>query len=461
MLWPVRIPLADVARVVDRTANSHDLFLTATLLTGSAGEYQGLVGKAAEERAAKIIPQQAVPWDNWQQPTVFAASLISVLLLTGWWCPSLDPFGKKAEATHHQQTKKLLEEQKKANDQRKLELAKTDLSKENSDELEKALQILKQDLNKMRPEKKAENHKLLTADREMFRHQMSLTQEQLKNLMKDPHFDQSFGGEELDALRRIKKELQMGSSEGAQKEMEAIQKLLERLSKIEDPVERSEKEREILKKIKKLADFAQKEAGSKALSSALQRAMQQLDALKADPHSKEAMEGLRESMELAKSEFKQLAQNSRDLKSLEDALKLLGMADKLNQSEQLDGELTEGKGGLADYEELYRSLMAGMPGNGEGMGEEGQGSGGKAPEDDSIETNFKDEKSKSLIQKGKILMTTKVKGTSDEGKVVEDYKAAIRDIRQSAADAIESEQVPPGYHEGIKKYFDTLKGKDE
>ena len=48
--------------------------------------------------------------------------------------------------------------------------------------------------------------------------------------------------------------------------------------------------------------------------------------------------------------------------------------------------------------------------DGEGLGGEGMGSGGKAPEDDSITTDFKTEQSKSAVTAGKVLLSVKTKG---------------------------------------------------
>ena len=52
LIIPLRIEPSDVARQVDRSAGSHDLFLTTTWLHTAAGGYQKLVQKSAEEQAA-------------------------------------------------------------------------------------------------------------------------------------------------------------------------------------------------------------------------------------------------------------------------------------------------------------------------------------------------------------------------------------------------------------------------
>ena len=84
------------------------------------------------------------------------------------------------------------------------------------------------------------------------------------------------------------------------------------------------------------------------------------------------------------------------------------------------------------------------------------GRGGKVDEDDSAVTDFKTEKSKSQIRAGKVLLSMKTKGLSDRGDAKKNYLSAVRRIKQGVSEAIVQEQVPPGYHEGIKSYFDKI-----
>ncbi len=35
----------------------------------------------------------------------------------------------------------------------------------------------------------------------------------------------------------------------------------------------------------------------------------------------------------------------------------------------------------------------------------------------------------------------------------------MRGVKQGVSEALQAEQVPPGYHDAIKKYFDTLPEK--
>ena len=212
--------------------------------------------------------------------------------------------------------------------------------------------------------------------------------------------------------------------------------------------------------MKEMEKFASEQANSKTLAAALQRARKQMEMLDGEL-SEEARKTLEQSLELSKLELEELAQSARDLKQLEQALKTLQLAKQLNQGEKLDGEMCEGCSTLADYEELYREMMAqngmgeGGEGNGEGTGGRGMGRGGKVEEDDSVDTGFKAERSKSQIVAGKVLLSLKTKGLSDSGDVKKQFEA-VRRIKQGVSEAIEAEQVPPGYHNGIKSYFDKI-----
>ena len=48
------------------------------------------------------------------------------------------------------------------------------------------------------------------------------------------------------------------------------------------------------------------------------------------------------------------------------------------------------------------------------------------------------------------------KGLSDKGDASKEYKTLIQKVKQGYSEAILQEQVPPGYHDGIKSYFDNL-----
>jgi len=459
---------AAAARCADRSQNTHDLFLTLTMLDNSVGEYKPLVGRDAEARAGKLRAAQVLPF-IWDRPAVIRGLSIPVtlgVLAAGiFLLPSLDPFAVQAAAREKEVLAQRVAESKKQTETRKAELKKqSDLDDENSEEVAQALEKLKADLRKMRKIEKLPNSERLAVNQKALGDKWrKLNNDQLKELMNGNELDQRFGGESAEEMREWKRELQQGSSEKLQEAIEQLKEELKQLAKTEDPVERSEMMRKIEKQLKEMSDFATKEAGSKPLAAALQRAKDQLAAMENNESEKleqEALEALEESLELSQMEAENLAQAARDMKSLEEALQLVSMAKKLNSEEQLDGEGTESAQSLEEYAELYKELMAGMPGEGGPLGGEGFGEGGEAPEDDSVKTDFVDETSKSAVQKGKVLLSMKTKGMSDTGEARKEYRQAFDDIKQGAAEAIEQEQIPPGYIDTIQKYFDKIETVD-
>ena len=163
--------------------------------------------------------------------------------------------------------------------------------------------------------------------------------------------------------------------------------------------------------------------------------------------------------------MEQVAQAAKDLKKLEDAFKTLAEAQKLNQKGELDGSKCEGCETLADYEELY-AQMNGQPGEGEGnKGQNrGFGKGGEADYDDSDPEGYKKEKEKSQVQAGKILLSIKTKEYAEEKdfdpEKMREYQQSVGKLKSSVQSAIDTEEIPPGYVDGIKGYFDKIENVD-
>jgi hypothetical protein len=195
--------------------------------------------------------------------------------------------------------------------------------------------------------------------------------------------------------------------------------------------------------------------------------MKQLETAKMEGLDKESVEAAERSLDLTKLELKEIAQSAKDLKALEEALKVVQMAKQLNDQEKLDGEQADGAQTIEEYAEFYAQLLAQLGMNeageeeGDDTGGEGMGGGGVAPEDDSVETDFKTEQSKSAVTAGKVLLSVKTKGLSDKGDAKKEYRSAIQKVKQGYSEAILQEQIPPGYHEGIKSYFDNLDKNDK
>lgn len=453
----------DAARRVDAQIGGKDLFLTLCQLSSSAGEYQPLVLLAAEQRAGNVTAARIVPfaWQNRYWNLFWPPALVLLGML---YLPQFDPFGRVAEAKLDETRAERLKESRKATQLRLAEVKEAAEEGEESDPTQQAIKDLQHTFNRMKPKEKLPNLKQLLAEQkrlgEAYRR---ISEDSLKELLKkQAEGDQMFGGEANEQLKKWSKELSEGSAEAVKQEMQQMQDLLQELSKTEDPVKKQELEQKLKEKLDNLERLANEEIGSEKLAAALERAKQQLDMSQLDELSQEALESLAESLDLAEAELQEIAQAAKDLKSLEQALKTLQQAKRLNDYEMLDGDQAGNCKCMADYEELYAQMMAKMKdGDGNGLGGEGIGEGGEAPEDDSIETSFRNEQSKSPTTAGKVILSMKTKGVGETGEVVKQYRELITTVKQGVSEAILQEQVPPGYHDGIKGYFDALEAPAE
>ena len=93
------------------------------------------------------------------------------------------------------------------------------------------------------------------------------------------------------------------------------------------------------------------------------------------------------------------------------------------------------------------------------MGGPGQGWGGAAPEDPLLSTGEKEERAPSRITAGRNLLEWKELGAAPTGTARQRYAEALAEVRRGASEAIHDERIPPGYHDGIRQYFDTLPEK--
>jgi hypothetical protein len=467
LLTTRRPHVEDAARRTDTRQGTKDLFLTLTMLDRCAGEYKPLVSHDAEQRAKALKADTVVPFD-WHKPSLLgglvAPAVIGVLALGILFLPALDPFAVQAQAKEQETLAQRVSQTRKETELRKTQLTQQkDLDNENSEDVAEAIEKLQADFQKMRKDQKIPNAtRLAEQQKQLGEKWRKLNAEQLKDLMNEGELDQRFGGEEAEQLREWQRELQQGSSESMEQALEELKEDLQELAKTDDPVERSEIMRKIEKQLREMSDFATDKAGSPQLAAALQRALDQMESMQNSESAEieaEALEGLQESLDLSQMEAQELAQAARDMKSLEEALRLISMAKQLNSEELLDGEAAEGAQTLEDYAAMYEQMMADMEGMGE-LGGEGFGEGGEAPEDDSVETEFVDETSKSAIQKGKILLSMKTKGMSDSGEAQKEYRQALEDVKQGVAEAIEAEEIPPGYVDAIQTYFDKIEAVD-
>ncbi|MCG8583996.1 MAG: hypothetical protein MI757_04705, partial [Pirellulales bacterium] len=423
----------DAARAIDERRKSKDLFLTAALMDRAAGEFQPLVAEQVEKEAARTQPAQVVPF-SWSQRAFTAIAVIALLACGSFWIPQLDPFGRVADAQEEQTLKTELANQKRAAALRVAALREDKPEEELSPNVSKELEKLKLALQKMKPKERDQNRKKLAQRQKSLGQKWRGTSaEALKQQASSNRSGQSFGGQQKETLRRWQRELEQGSTESISQQISEAKDRLRRLQKEAEPEEREKLAKQLKNTLQDLEDFARNQTGSKPLAAALEQALNQLDASGIEGLSADALEGLQQSLDLSQLELEQLAQSARDLKKLEQALKLVQQAKKLNSQDLLDGESAAQCKTLEDYEKMFQEMLAQTEGEGEGLaqlgegaagkgdgaglGGEGIGRGGKAEEDDSEETQFRTEQATSAITAGKILLSLKSKGVGESGAI--------------------------------------------
>jgi hypothetical protein len=458
-LWPHRPLSRDAARAVDRGAATHDLYLTMILLEGSAGAYQPLVAAKAEERAAKIRPRDVAPLGI-NRRLALIATVLAVFVGAVHIIPQLDPFGKVAADQATQDDLRRIEETKQATREQLAKIERDNASDAQAQEVKQALDQLKTAMKASHPKARDANSKLLMgAQKTVAGEWRKISSEKLNDVFsKSSAASQQIGASAAGMSKKWLDDLQAGSTESLKKELSAMQRDLEELAKTQDPVKKAEITKRIRERLDALSQFAEEQTGSKTLAAALKRTQEQMRmAAKAaagdpkDPAVQEALKAASESSKLADKELEQIAQSAKDLKDLEQALSVLQMAKNLNNADMLDGNKVEGLNSMAEYEKMFAKLMKNADPDNDNFGD-----GGPVDENDSSKSKFKTEMSKSHISKGKVLLTLKTKGMGEHADVKEQYRTAVRDVKQGLSEAILHEEIPPGYHEGIKGYFDSM-----
>ena len=366
-LWHDQPTSRDAARIVDRHQGTKDLFLTLTMLDGSAGNYQPLVARNANSQAERVQPSRVVPLplSHGSLRPAISLAVVAALVLG---LPQLDPFGKVAQADDVKQQKQTLEKEARKTKARAEQLATDDA--ENSPEVKQAIEELKATLKKMKASDPNANRKQLDQQRKKLGelHKM-LDAHKLKKTLSQNDSGQKFGQLESPKIDKWTRELQEGSTDDLKKELQSLKKDLQDLAKLagdkspEAQKKRSELAQKLQKKLRDIQSFASKKLDSKhPLTAALKRAKQQMKAMQSGDKelAESAQKHLAETMELAKQELQELAQTARDLDELEKALETARMAQKANENGEAQGERLENAETLDDYREFYKQLMEQM-----------------------------------------------------------------------------------------------------
>jgi hypothetical protein len=448
-----------VARVIDTHSHTKDLFLTTVLTGDTSGEFRPVVCAAAEQRATEIQPGAVVPL-RWARGALEVALALAVLVAAIRWLPQLDPFRKVAAR------EKVTQQAEQLRELQKITVQRAEVLKEQSAQQDAQVQAALTRLDKTFKEAKPQ-------DREANLQRLAENQKELGELWRKVNTDglkqalekgaQSFGQMDAQKLAEWREQLKKGDISGLKNELADMRADLKNLANQPDSAEKREKQEALARRLNQLAEAMKQSVGSPQFDAALARAQKQLDLAKGNQLSPEAMEAAMDSLQLSEQELQQLAQSLKDGQALEEALKNLQMAKQLAAHGKLDGATGLDAKEMADYAALFAQKMAEL---GEQAGTQGgpnmgpgQGDGSKRPEDDSVTTGFKSEKSNSALTGGKMLLEWKTKEVGETGARGEEFRTAVREVKQGVSEALQAEQVPPGYHDAIKKYFDTLPAK--
>ncbi len=459
---------AVVARVVDERSGSKELFLSATMMQDSAAEFAPVVREQAEQIAPTLRASNLVPF---RCGTQVRNGLVALAILAAGtqWLPRLDLLKMEQGRQAATQQEKKLAETKKLTEIRKEELKeKGGMLKE---QVEQALSKLDKTLKDMKPELKADNAKKLNEQAQDVSDLWKKATADLPKLMENvERTAQQFGAnEQAREMKEMLEKLKKGDASALNKALEEARKKLEEIAKMPDGAERQKKMEQMAKELAKLSNQMKEQLGDKGPNEALKRALEQMGMAKNKEAAQEALQAAADSLNLTKEELEQMAENFKDANNLEDALKNLAKAKQLNQDGKLDGAAAADAKTMADYEKLYKELMGDGEGDGQGQGQgqgqgkagpnPGRGNGGTPGEDPTAVTKTKDEKSKTKMGAGKLLMQWKEEGVGETGAKAQDYQEAVKAVREGVAEAIRNERIPPGYHGAIQKYFDRLPDK--
>ncbi len=463
-----RPALEGVARLVDQRSGSKDLFLCASLIQQCPTEFSPIVTEQADALASTLHTGTIVTfrWMPGLRNTVLSLALLAAGIQ---WLPHLDLFKMEQTRAAAANLEKKLVDSRKLTELRKVELqAKSGALTE---QVDKALMKLDKTLKEVKPVAKEENLKKLNSEAQEMSELWKKATGDLPRMAENiERAAQQFGDQaQAQEMKQMIEQLKKGDASALKQALENTKKKMEEIAKMPAGDERKKQMEQLSKELAKLSNQVREQLGHKPTNETMQRALEQLGMAKDKEAAQQAMEAAADSLDLSKEELQNLAEQFKDAKNLEDAMKNLAKAKQLNEDGKLDGADADQAKSMADYEKLYNELMA-KNGNGDAQGQgpgdggksginPGIGNGGTVGEDPNALTKTKDEKAKTKMGAGKLLMQWKEEGKGETGQKAEDYQEAVRSVKEGVAEAIRNERIPPGYHSAIQKYFDRLPEK--
>ena len=96
-----------------------------------------------------------------------------------------------------------------------------------------------------------------------------------------------------------------------------------------------------------------------------------------------------------------------------------------------------------------------------GMGDKGQGKGGEAPDGPGEGIGFSTTRPKGKIDpRGRVIASRSFRGIPEKGEAAAEYRKVFRAYESMARNSLNKEEIPLGYREYVKKYFDSVCPKE-
>lgn len=508
----------EVAHILDERAQTKDLYLTAVQLDGQEYGYSALVFEKAENSAPSVSAGRLVTFGG-RRPLGICAGLVVVALAAIILLPTLDPFGRDEERVSRRETERKLEEMRKRTLER-LAVLKPDneernpevdvalrkmqddvgrMKPENIETNRRRLKAHRDNLGeiwkKMRQEKMAD-----ALERRSVEDRFGAGAKQRQQWKKEMDAGDASGlKKEIEELKDLVEKMQGSRDKGER--TQAAKELKKRLENLSDFAEQNQQSQALSKALQNALD--QLAAGRKPNvdSKALQDLAKSLDLTQAEIDKladniqdmnriQDALEGLRQADQLNDQGRLDGQQAQNMFQPGQDGGENQGRCPQCGQQQcpsaqggQCQGGANPGQdpgknqGQAGEQGEGRCPNCGGLPGQcpgaqggqcngagnipgqggaGAGMGGPGQGRGGIAPEDESVNTRFTPDLARSHLTAGKYLLEWQERAVNAPGDAPDDYDETIETVKKGLDEAILHEEVPPAYQDAVRKYFDTL-----
>jgi hypothetical protein len=499
-LWSIfrRRPRLAVARELDERARLRESLSTALCVERSDDPWARAVVETARDRARRVDIHAALPIRAprfWPVPP----ALLLALAVVWWTFPRLDVLGlfEKKQADRQQQRElrevkaevkmhedKIEELLRKANVELKPEdKAATENAEQaprSAEEMRRAavkkLTSMQDKLGELKTGEKARKMDAMRDALKQLRQPGPGPMENLSRALSQGNF-----GKAQEELGELAHKLSDGSLSKEQQEQlrQQLEKLGEQLARLAQDQKETEKKLEqagISKEdAKRLAadPEALKQALEKMQNLSEEQKRQLLEAVKRQAETSGQCNGMSEAMGKMAQGMTAQGMDKQGTEGME------GMAAQLSEMEMMAAEMAALDAAMGECKGMLARLGQGMcEGGGEcegvdmvkpwsagdsskrgrGQGGPGQGLGGGATAEEAA-TSTEKSMAQSKMQQGPIVGSRLVYGEQVKGESVAEFSAAVEAARATAAESVETMQVPREYQDAVKAYFGRLQAK--